>query len=87
MLLDEVAAFAPLRKAMNEADIAMQAFLDDRYVAAVEVGPGQPVQLAYLVRAVTPGRYSLPPVQVQSMYRPDWQASHASPVDVHIRSR
>ncbi|NLD15491.1 MAG: alpha-2-macroglobulin family protein [Gammaproteobacteria bacterium] len=87
VLLDEVAAFAPLRKAMSEADIAMQAFLDDRYVAAVEVGPGQPVQLAYLVRAVTPGRYSLPPVQVQSMYRPDWQASQASPADVHIRSR
>lgn len=87
VMLDEVAAFAPLRQSMSEASIAMQGFLDDRYIAALEVGPGQPVQLAYLVRAVTPGSYQLPPVQVQSMYRPDWQASHASPAGVHIRAR
>lgn len=86
VLLAEVSAFKQWQQRMGEAEIAMQSFLDDRYVAAVGVSPGRPVELLYLVRAVTPGQYQLPPVQVQSMYRPEWQAEYRGEVQqVEIR--
>ena len=81
VLLEEVGQFKQWQQEMGNAQIAMQSFMDDRYVAAVEVGPWRSVQLLYLVRAVTPGSYWLPPVQVQSMYRPDWQAERAAEID------
>lgn len=80
VFLEEVASFSSWQKAMKEAEIATQSFLDDRYVAAVEVEPSRATELLYLVRAVTPGEYRLPPVQVQSMYRPDWQAGYRGDV-------
>ncbi len=43
---------------------------DDRFVAAVDLMDQQPVTLAYLVRAVTPGRFALPGAVVEDMYRP-----------------
>lgn len=82
VLLDEVASFSAWQKAMAKAAIATQSFLDDRYVAAVEVSPWGTTTLLYLVRAVTPGKYLLPPVQVQSMYRPDWHAQHRGEITV-----
>jgi len=42
---------------------------DDRFVAAVDVY-GEPVTLAYVVRAVTPGSFALPGVVAEDMYRP-----------------
>ena len=44
-------------------------YRDDRYVAALKLYAGQPAQLFYLVRAVTPGTYVVPPPQVEDMYR------------------
>jgi uncharacterized protein YfaS (alpha-2-macroglobulin family) len=45
--------------------------LDDRFVAAVNLLPEQRVfRLAYLVRAVSPGRYRMPPPAVEDMYKP-----------------
>ncbi|WP_240622452.1 alpha-2-macroglobulin family protein [Thiopseudomonas denitrificans] len=76
VLLSDVSTFKGWQTQMQETRIAMQSWLDDRYVAAVEAGPWQATTLLYLVRAVTPGEYQLPPVQVQSMYRPDWQAEY-----------
>lgn len=76
VMLDEIEQFKKLAKLMQNADISMQAWMDDRYAAAVSVHPYRPTHLLYLVRAVTPGEYLLPPVQVQSMYRPDWQAEY-----------
>ena len=32
---------------------------------------GSPARLFYLVRAVTPGTYVVPPPQVEDMYRPE----------------
>ncbi|WP_233355994.1 alpha-2-macroglobulin family protein [Henriciella aquimarina] len=43
---------------------------DDRFVAAVDVRD-EPVRLAYVVRAVTPGNYAMPGVNAEDMYRPD----------------
>lgn len=43
---------------------------DDRFVAAIDVRD-KPVRLAYVVRAVTPGSFAIPGVNVEDMYRPD----------------
>ncbi|MCI5113808.1 MAG: alpha-2-macroglobulin family protein [Candidatus Electrothrix sp. AX1] len=56
---------------------------DDRFVAAFATDAlpkvkGNPkmsrFQVAYLVRAVTPGMYTLPPVEVEAMYQPEYRA-------------
>ena len=62
------------QEAMLNADIAHQEYRDDRYVAALSIPAEQTRHLLYLARVVTPGRYIVPPAQVASMYRPDWQA-------------
>ncbi len=47
-------------------------FRDDRFVAAVTRQEGDgPFVVAYVVRAVSPGRYAHPPAVVEDMYRPD----------------
>jgi alpha-2-macroglobulin len=48
-------------------------FRDDRFSAAFTRGPKDPVafSVAYVVRAVSPGRYALPQAYVEDMYRPD----------------
>ena len=45
-------------------------FRDDRFVAAVNLD-GNPVNLFYRARVVTPGRYSVPPLYAEDMYRPE----------------
>jgi hypothetical protein len=44
---------------------------DDRFVAAIDLRNRRPERLAYVVRAVTPGRYTLPGAVVEDMYRAD----------------
>lgn len=47
---------------------------DDRFVAAFEARrdtTGDPVRLAYLVRAVTPGEFALPGAVAEDMYKPE----------------
>jgi uncharacterized protein YfaS (alpha-2-macroglobulin family) len=59
---------------MNErygVDIRNEEYRDDRYVAALRMWQGQTAQLYYLVRAVSPGEYVVPPPQAEDMYRPD----------------
>jgi uncharacterized protein YfaS (alpha-2-macroglobulin family) len=52
---------------------------DDRFVAAFDLTPAQPVfRLAYLARAVTPGSYLLPGSQVEDMYAPSLFARTAA---------
>ncbi len=47
-------------------------FRDERFVAAFNRGnDGKPINIAYIVRAVSPGRYVHPPAMVEDMYRPD----------------
>lgn len=48
-------------------------YRDDRFVAAFERTPEQPAffTVAYVVRAVSPGRYVHPSALVEDMYRPD----------------
>jgi len=53
------------------SEIVHEEYRDDRYVAALKLYAGQKAQLFYLVRAVTPGTYVVPPPQVEDMYRPE----------------
>jgi uncharacterized protein YfaS (alpha-2-macroglobulin family) len=48
-------------------------YRDDRFVAAMDRESGQSAffNLAYVVRAVAPGRYVYPPATVEDMYRPE----------------
>jgi uncharacterized protein YfaS (alpha-2-macroglobulin family) len=48
-------------------------FRDDRFSAAFDRSSGAPAvfTVAYVVRAVSPGRYVLPQAYVEDMYRPD----------------
>ena len=52
------------------ADVRHEEFRDDRYVAALNLGKGQSAHVFYLVRAVTPGTFQVPPPLVEDMYRP-----------------
>ncbi len=55
-------------------------FRDDRFVAAFDRSSGDKKQitLAYVVRAVTPGIYTLPAATVEDMYRPQYAARTAT---------
>lgn len=54
----------------NAADVLHEEFRDDRYVAAIKLQAGSRARVFYLVRAVTPGTYTVPPPLVEDMYRP-----------------
>jgi hypothetical protein len=55
------------------AEPAHSEFRDDRFAAAFERKDKDPVvfTVAYVVRAVSPGKYVLPQASVEDMYRPD----------------
>ena len=44
---------------------------DDRFIAAINTQGRDPVRVAYMVRAVTPGRFTHAGTVVEDMYRPD----------------
>ena len=75
------------REAMQYASVQHQEYRDDRYVAAVKLDGYGTTHLLYLARAVTPGTYRVPPPQVESMYRPNWQAVGDTPGDMVIKAR
>lgn len=51
-------------------NLRYEEYRDDRYVAAVQLWAGDTARLFYLVRAVSPGRYVVPPPSADDMYRP-----------------
>jgi uncharacterized protein YfaS (alpha-2-macroglobulin family) len=55
----------------DSANLRHEEFRDDRYVAALKLDAGSTAKVFYLVRAVTPGNYTVPPPLVEDMYRPD----------------
>lgn len=59
-----------MRHYEREAEIVHEEYRDDRYAAAVKLRGWGTARLFYLVRAVTPGTYSVPPPLVEDMYRP-----------------
>ncbi|MCT4607791.1 MAG: alpha-2-macroglobulin family protein [Pelagimonas sp.] len=53
-------------------------FRSDRFLAAVNQNGNKPIQLAYILRAVSPGEFHHPAALVEDMYRPDYRATTAS---------
>ena len=55
----------------DAAEVRHEEFRDDRYVAALKLSANDTAHVFYLVRAVTPGTYRVPPPMVEDMYRPE----------------
>lgn len=69
----------------SAADVKHEEFRDDRYVAALKLERGSTAKVFYLVRAVTPGTYTVPPSLVEDMYRPDIRGvGKASPATITV---
>ncbi len=58
-------------------------YRDDRFVAAARLS-GQKLELFYLVRAVTPGRYVVPAPFAEDMYRPELRGIGKAEPDVTV---
>ncbi|NCT67980.1 MAG: alpha-2-macroglobulin family protein [Rhodanobacteraceae bacterium] len=52
------------------AEVRHEEFRDDRYVASLKLDKGQSAHVFYLVRAVSPGTFQVPPPLVEDMYMP-----------------
>ncbi|MGL4279810.1 MAG: alpha-2-macroglobulin family protein, partial [Albidovulum sp.] len=52
----------------------MTEFRQDRFLAALDWTSGEPFRLAYILRAISPGRFHQPAATVEDMYRPDYRA-------------
>ena len=67
------------------ATVKHEEFRDDRYVAAISLDKGDTAHVFYLVRAVTPGTYTVPPPLVQDMYRPQIRGiGKSSPATIKV---
>ncbi len=53
-------------------------FRSERFLSALNVTSAQPVQLAYIVRAVSPGEFHHPAASVEDMYRPQYRGNTAA---------
>ena len=60
---------------LTTAEAEHAEFRSDRFLAAVNHRGSDPFQLAYVVRAVTPGQYHHPAATVSDMYRPEYRAN------------
>jgi uncharacterized protein YfaS (alpha-2-macroglobulin family) len=68
---DVVVGGITLSDRSSAAEVEHEEFRDDRYVAALRLSQGQQAHVFYLVRAVSPGSYRVPPPLVEDMYRPE----------------
>lgn len=71
---------------LQDPHILHREFRDDRYVAAVSLGAG-PVDVFYLLRVVTPGRYTVPSTVAEDMYRPELRGVGEKWGAVEVRDR
>ncbi|MBS0123432.1 alpha-2-macroglobulin family protein [Thetidibacter halocola] len=63
---------------LEVAEVDTAEFRADRFLAAVTQGGADPIRLAYILRAVSPGAFHHPAALVEDMYRPDYRATTAS---------
>ncbi|SDF36177.1 hypothetical protein SAMN04488105_11860 [Salipiger thiooxidans] len=63
---------------LEPAETRHAEFRSDRFLAAVDQQGSAPIRLAYIVRAVSPGRFHHPAALVEDMYRPEFRATTAS---------
>jgi uncharacterized protein YfaS (alpha-2-macroglobulin family) len=72
--------------ALADPRIKHTEFRDDRYVAAVALGQG-PIDIFYQLRVVTPGKYAVPSVVAEDMYRPEVRGVGEPWQGIEIRDR
>ncbi len=53
-------------------------FRQERFLTAIDRTDNRPFRLAYIVRAISPGRFHHPAASVEDMYRPDFRARSAT---------
>lgn len=69
----------------EQASLRYEGFLDDRYVAALRLSAGSTARVYYLLRAVSPGSYQVPPPLVEDMYRPQLRGvGKAEPASLEV---
>ncbi len=59
---------------LQTADTDMAEFRSERFLAAVTQQGSDPLRLAYIVRAISPGAFHHPAATVEDMYRPQYRA-------------
>ncbi len=83
-LADIIIAGKSIKDWQQQSHIQHQEFRADRYLAAIKVDQHQTQQLFYLVRAVTPGKYQVPPALAEDMYRPEIRAVGNTMANIQI---
>jgi uncharacterized protein YfaS (alpha-2-macroglobulin family) len=69
----------------SAAEVRHEEYRDDRYVAALKLDRNRVARVFYLVRAVTPGTYTVPPPLLEDMYRPDLRGvGKSSPATITV---
>ena len=72
---------------VRSAQIKHQEYRDDRYVAAIGLERKRWNTTFYLMRAVTPGVYQIPPTLAEDMYRPQYRALGKTLAPVTVEER
>ncbi|OQY59496.1 MAG: hypothetical protein B6245_06385 [Desulfobacteraceae bacterium 4572_88] len=68
----------------EQTNVVHEEYRDDRYVAVVELSEHHPTHLFYLLRVVSPGKYSVPPPFAESMYRPEIRGIGDTPAPIRV---
>ena len=74
---------ANVAEAMGDDRIRHTEYRDDRFVAAADLD-GRPLDLFYLVRVVTPGRFVVPAAFAEDMYRPEVRGTGRAEPDLVV---
>ena len=69
--IDEISALNWIK---NISATEKRGYRDDRFTAALKIDATSTFKVAYIARAVTLGRYALPPVLIEDMYKPRYRA-------------
>ena len=70
-------------EAMADARIKHREFRDDRFVAAADLRDGA-LHLFYVLRVVTPGKFTVPAPFAEDMYRPDVRGVGKAEADITV---
>jgi uncharacterized protein YfaS (alpha-2-macroglobulin family) len=63
---------------LRPSETQMTEFRADRFLAAVDWQSDAPIELAYVIRAISPGDFHHPAAVVEDMYQPQYRANTAS---------
>jgi alpha-2-macroglobulin len=71
-----------------QSSLKFEEFRDDRVIMAMALNESQQTRYVYMVRAISPGNYAVPPPAAEDMYRPDRTAIGAAiPARITVTAR